>query len=160
MKKLFVALYASLIAAVFLFGGTVSDAQANPNFVRWTWSWSKQANNNFPVDDTRHANLKVVINYTNVSNNRIVTAIFKKSLAIQGRIPNWRFNGSLFTNKVNKVELYPGQSVKLSYIVPVEKNPRATREMMYNFVRTFFNRNTRFNLSLTHYFDVSSVPLN
>ena len=160
MKKLFAALCASLIAAVFLFGGTPSDAQANPNLVRWTWSWSRQANNNFPPDDTRHANMKVVVKYTNVSHNRIITAISKKSLQIEGHIPQWRFNASLFTNKVNRVELYPGQSIKLSYIVPVEKNPRATREMMRNFVRTFFNRNTRFNVSLKHYFNVSSVPLN
>ena len=84
MKKLFIALCASFIGAVFLFAGTAYNAQANPNFVKWTWSWSRQANNNFPADDTRHANLKVVIKYTNVSNNRIITAFFKKSLQIQG----------------------------------------------------------------------------
>lgn len=121
MKKLFATLCVTLIAAFFLFGVTVSDAKANPNFVQWTWSWSKQANNKFPVDDTRHANVKVVVKYTNVSNNRIITAFFKKSLEIEGHIPNWRFHASLFTDKVNKVELYPGQSIKLSYVVPVKK---------------------------------------
>lgn len=79
MKTLFTTLCASLLAAFFLLGGTVSDASANPNYVKWKWvKYNIQADNKYSVNDYRHCVIKVVIRYTNVSNNKIVTALFKK----------------------------------------------------------------------------------
>lgn len=123
MKKWFTALCASLIAAVFLLGGTVSDAQANPTFVKWKWvKYSVQTDKRFPKNDYRHTVIRVVIRYTNVSNDKIVTAFFKKATSLTAWIDNKSpFSAYAASTKVNKVELYPGQSYDLAYFLPVTK---------------------------------------
>ena len=60
MKKLFTVLCVSLIAAFFLFGGDVSDTQANPNYVKWKWvKYKVMVDNRYPMEDIRHCYVRV-----------------------------------------------------------------------------------------------------
>ncbi len=128
MKKIFAMLFTVLIAAAFLFCGVVPQAQAAPVL---TW---KVVDTKLFVDkehpdltDKNHVKLKITIQYKNVSNDKIVTALFNKKFTVTGDIPNCKaFYKYSFTvdssfDQVTKKELYPGQSFKHSYTLSVSK---------------------------------------
>ena len=164
MKKLFVALCTSLIAAVFLFGGMVSDAQANPDYLKWKWvSYKVMENNKYPAGDKRHCFLRVWIQYTNVSNNKIVTALFKKFIGVAGA---WNggagvFTASVSSNKVNKVELYPGASIKLHYdlqLIRLETR-LAGYGRLQDALKLFIKENKISKTRMNHTFNAQAKPL-
>ena len=69
--------------------------------------------------------LKIVVEHNNKSDNEIITAIFDKKL-IFSAVFNGGYGASvecqavIRSTKVNKVEIYPGQSVKLAYQIRLD----------------------------------------
>ena len=136
MKKYFVALFATVITAAFLFSGMVSHAQAAP-VVQWrVVKIYPVVNKNHPsMKDKNHLNLHVSIQYKNVSRDQIITAIFDKALLVEGSAKfyseyrpsqfhpkdtyGYAYKYRLTSVKVNKMELYPGQSIQLGYEMPL-----------------------------------------
>ena len=165
MKKSLTMLFMTVIAAAFLFCGMTTPAQANPPYVKWKWvGYTIQVNNNFPPNDFRHISFKVVIQYTNTSDDKIVTALFKKAIQVNGVGGGGAtFSASATSNKVNKVELYPGQSIKLQYFLTVNKlyhtnayyRDRPRQDMIYYFIKNKKNMKSR----MSHTFGASAKPI-
>ncbi len=137
MKKKFAVLFTVLLAAAFLFCGVASQAQAAPVL---TWKVMKiypEVDKDHPsVKDRKHVCLHVSILYKNVSSDQIVTAIFDKTMRAEGSVKyassyvdnvyhtrgsfGYSFKINDFrSTRVNKVELYPGQSIQLGYSLPL-----------------------------------------
>ena len=70
--------------------------------------------------------IKVVITHKNISKDgKIITAIYNKKLKLTakvhaGDIRGHAFSRKLVSSKVNKCEVYPGQSINLNYIIPID----------------------------------------
>ena len=137
MKKKFAVLFTALIAAALLFCGALPQAQAAPVLTWKVVDISPKVDKEHPgLKDKKHLYLHVSIQYRNVSKDQIVTAIFDKSIRAEGsvkyasdyvnnvthtrgsfgysvKIDNFR------STRVNKVELYPGQTIQLGYNLPL-----------------------------------------
>lgn len=137
MKKKFAVLFTILIAAAFLFCGLVPQAQAAPVLTWKVEKFSHAVNKDHPgLKDKNHLRLHVSILYRNVSSDQIVTAIFDKTLKVEGSVKfaskfendvthtRYTFGYSIKiddfrSTRVNKVELYPGQTIVLHYDLPL-----------------------------------------
>ncbi len=137
MKKKFAVLFTVLLAAAFLFCGVASQAQAAPVLTWKVEKFSHAVNKDHPgLKDKNHLLLRVYILYKNVSSDQIVTAIFDKTLKVEGSVKyasdyvdNVTHTRSSFgysvkidnfrSTRVNKVELYPGQTIVLHYDLPL-----------------------------------------
>lgn len=133
MKKLFIFVIALLICSLgFAFTGIENASAAtaqNPKWVRARFLLPLQARWTGKVPE-----VKVLVRYTNNSSDKVITAIYDKTLnlnygtrlyGVNGRgdirasnsyKPLWSKHRS---NKVNRVRLDPGQSITLHYWVKI-----------------------------------------
>ena len=137
MKKKFAVLFTTLIAAALLFCGAIPQAQAAPVLTWKVMKISPAVDKDHPSPkDKKHLNLHVSIQYRNVSNDQVVTAIFDKTIRAEGSVTyassyvdnvyhsrgtfGYSFKIDDFrSTRVNKVELYPGQTIQLGYDLPL-----------------------------------------
>ena len=81
--------------------------------------------------------IKVVATHKNNSKDgKIITAIFNKHLKLTakgqaGDIMGHAFSRSITSSKVNKCEVYPGQSINLNYIIPIDAQSMKTLKSYY-----------------------------
>ncbi len=168
MKRMYIAMLSTIIAAVFLFCSAVPEAQAYPsNIVRYKVGTIRaKVNKNYPENDMRRSYYNVKITYTNVSRNKIITVFFNKTLRMDGKL---KFNNSGFIaygkfSKPSKVELYPGQSVTQGYNVPVFRIlGKIENYRLKDYIRTFnnsFSNGKHHTMpKITHDFGVRTKPL-
>ncbi len=137
MKKKFAVLFTALIAAAFLFCGAVPQTQAAPVL---TWKAVKiypEVNKEHPgMKDKKHLRLHVSILYKNASRDQIVTAIFDKTLKVEGEVQyQSRYENNVThsrytfgysykiddfrSTRVNKDEHFPGQTIQRGYDLPL-----------------------------------------
>ena len=70
--------------------------------------------------------IKVVITHKNISKDgKIITAIYNKKLKFTAGVDTYSirkhaFSRELVSSKVNKCEVYPGASINLNYIIPID----------------------------------------
>ena len=177
MKKKFAVLFTALIAAAFLFCGMVPQVQAAPVL---TWKAVKiypEVNKEHPgMKDKKHFRLHVSILYKNASRDQIVTAIFDKTLKVEGKVQyqsryennvthsRYTFGYSVKiddfrSTRVNKVELYPGQTIQLGYDLPLSS---AVKTNGYEATLENFNKGhyKKMKYKVTgHSFRISKKPI-
>lgn len=140
MKKLR-ASFAVMVITIFGILAFSQEALASPypKWIKATYTWKivkVGKNKNKPG----YYAIKIFMNHKNNNKNgKIITAIFDKTLELSYRIPScWSksFSTTIKASKVNKVEIYPGQSHTLTYLVPL----KAIKETAYCPNYNFYNK--------------------
>jgi hypothetical protein len=99
------------------------DALAKPQWLKCSFTPSIAITGKNPNAHDYYS-LKIVVRHANKSEDKIVKAIFDKKLEFSAVFNAGNKNECevvLKSTKVNKMELYPGQTIKLTYIVPLSK---------------------------------------
>lgn len=126
LKKLYACLAAMLLAVFCTFSSTQEAYAKKPDCMKITYSRPTLHVIGKDSEKPGYLGLRVGVTHKNISKNgEIVTAIFDKKLSITY---NFSFNSSgknpisrtITSSKVTKVELYPGQSKTLYYMIPID----------------------------------------
>jgi hypothetical protein len=117
-KVKFAAVAVFLAVFVAMFAGEAAAAN-RPSWLGWKFYTEFERTPNVSnINSPNYWRLKISVTHTNNSTNRIVTAIFNKSLTVTatGARDN---KASVKSTRVNETNLYPGQSQTLYYYVSV-----------------------------------------
>ena len=113
-----------LIGLVLFLGG---KAEAKPTWIKSTISAPKVVKTGDNINYGNYYSLKFSVKHTNNHpDGKIVTAIFDKTLKLWDAECSIKYtvskiNYTLRSSRVNKMELYPGQSYSLAYSIPLDK---------------------------------------
>ncbi|MBQ9527549.1 MAG: hypothetical protein IJR68_08055 [Fretibacterium sp.] len=121
------------LSVVLLFAALLcvsAPALAYPKWVGVKGKWSIVRNESQKDPNAKdYKKIKVSVTYTNNSRDKIITAIFNKTLSMEGGLKvKWDGGGrygaepikaSIKSTRVSKMELYPGQSTSMYYLLPV-----------------------------------------
>ena len=113
------------IFGILAFSQEALATDTYPKWVKATFTWKIVKVGKDKKKPGYYA-IKIFMNHENNNKNgEIITAIFDKTVELSYRIPNCSsksvFTSTIKDNTVNKVEIYPGQSYKLTYLVPLKK---------------------------------------
>lgn len=123
------ACLAVILFTVFCVFSLGQNAFSAPKWIKITYSKPTLQVVGKDKNNSGYLALKVsVIHKNNSKNGEVITAIFDKELGISYTIRNYiglgskgnRFTTSVKSNKVNKVDIYPGQKFTLYYLVPIQ----------------------------------------
>ena len=122
------------LSVVLLFAALLcvsAPALAYPKWVGVKGKWSIVRNESQKDPNAKdYKKIKVSVTYTNNSKDKIVTAIFNKTLGMSATLNIYTDSFHYFTDtattkanikstKVSKMELYPGQSTSMYYLFPI-----------------------------------------
>jgi hypothetical protein len=132
MKSKFVSgalLIALLAVFTVMISGGAADAGGKPAWLKTSWTCSLvQTGKDSNKSD--YYSIKISVNHTNEnSDERVIKSIYKKSVAFSatlGKILWVKQSGkavkyTLTSEKVNDVDIWPGNSYSLVYYIPVNK---------------------------------------
>ena len=127
MKRMKGKIFAALLVCLTV-GLLAAPALARPKWVGVSGRWTIVRNEKQKDKDAKdYKQACCEVTYTNKSKDKIITAIFNKTISMSSRLSGIHFgsagkdvtaNGK-FTD-VTKVELYPGQSVSRKYTMNIE----------------------------------------
>jgi hypothetical protein len=115
-KMRFVLAVMLLAVCALVFGG---EAAAKPSWLKTTWS-SKIVVTGKDKTKGDYLSVRISIKHTN-NGDEIITSFFNKTLKMVSTVKDYTSKGeyTLKSTKVNKAEVYPGQSYTLSYDIPL-----------------------------------------
>ena len=125
------AVAALLLAAfVAVFAGEALAAQ-NPNWVSWTWKWSREAAKNKDISSPDYWWYKVEVTFKNNSQDRDIVAIYDRKATLSAPIINILFGvprndkvkiqqSTAKYDKAQEVNIWPGRSRTLVYWFPAK----------------------------------------
>ena len=140
MKHMKGKFFAALLVCV-LAGLWAAPAHAYPKWVGVSGKWSIVRNEKQKdVNAKNYKQLRCDVTYTNNSKDRVITAIFNKTISMSGTLRvRWdtglygpeNITASTKSSNVTKMELYPGQSKTFYYILTIDKIPYLSRFNQY-----------------------------
>ncbi len=171
---------------LFAFSAEANPSYSHPNWIKVSGNLSFVRNPK--VNNIKHPDywqVQLTVTYKNNSNDKILTRLFKKDILVDfsmsaidptaytlnakrqkvyRKVTTHVISPKVSSTKVNKVELYPGQSTKLTYILPLKNLMSTLDKMMHIYDVEKLNQNPSkiitFNFSkLRHGFLVKSVPI-
>ena len=159
-SKFFAALLVCVLAALW-----AAPAWAYPKWigVRGKVSIERNEKQNDPNSGT-YKRFRLIVTYTNNSKDKIIKAIFNKTINLTcdlhlkngNKIAGYKTEPTHTSTKVNKCELWPGQSITLNYYLHLDIS-----HWKYAAERKRFNTNeiVARNLKWTHEFQVRTEDL-
>ena len=126
LKKLYACLAAMLLAVFCTFSSTQEAYAKQPDCMKTTYSRPTLHIIGQDINKPGYLGLRVVVTHKNISKNgEVVRAIFDKKLRMTYNFfflyaDKTPISRTVTSSKVTKVELYPGQSIDLSYMIPID----------------------------------------
>ena len=173
--KIKVALVAVLLTAfVVVFAGEAM-AEKDPKWVTWsaTGRIIRNPDKNIPITAGNYYVVEIQITYTNNSKDTDIIAFYDKYVKLTATTNQWFGNlpsgkptwASVTSDKINKVEVWPGKSYSLVYYMDISNFTKPGATGWSGFNREIGNTKNAYsaylkNRSVTHNFNVRTKRAN